>query len=702
MHYSRPMTTPASPAQIPLGVRASRYFGLLTLAFSGPLLVIAGDRPDYFTAYQCDGLDLLVLALVACLAPPLLLTLFEALTGRHAPRTHLVLLFLVLFGIDAQFLAWGLQVHGAGRIVGALVLTALWMRYARVFPATRLQAAPLYLMALLPAAHLLLLSPTAGLLMQGDPAMHSTRVNNKPPVVLLIFDAFPLSTLLGPDRRIDAGRYPNFAALAGHSTFYRNATANHPLTNHSVPTILSGKYPRQGQLPIAADHPNSLFTLLGSSYRMRVVDPYTLLVPGNLPNAKRYRRSRRNRYESVASDVRLMLPYFARESLSDKALGELVQKFAIFHRHQDVERIYEGIYDRASYLREMLADLGPEDRESLIYAHVVLPHAPWIYNETGARYRIPDEARGVKLKALSSSEVLFYWTSDQFVVRQSYQRHLLQARYCDHLLGEMIDRLKKAGVYEDALFIMTSDHGASFGTGKFPRDLILPNSPMVKQGVGKPNWHEIIPVPMFVKLPGQTEGRLEDRNVENIDLLPTIADVLGVELPWEVDGISLLSPAAVKPPRKIFHGFHFEKITLPPEIAPRFAPITERRAWFAEAPADDASWIYKLKPYGDLLGQPLPEDRVGAASARGGRHDPPATQPPGVLTGTVGAGEGPIHLALVQDGKVLSVTRSLLPEEPGPQPWLAFYPPSSQATSPKLYELRGADAATATFHPLKE
>ena len=37
-------------------------------------------------------------------------------------------------------------------------------------------------------------------------------------------------------------------------------------------------------------------------------------------------------------------------------------------------------------------------------------------------------------------------------------------------------------------------------------------------------------VPLFIKLPGQTEGRIDDRNVESVDILPTIADVLGISI----------------------------------------------------------------------------------------------------------------------------------------------------------------------------
>ena len=44
----------------------------------------------------------------------------------------------------------------------------------------------------------------------------------RPPVVIVVFDEFPADTLIGPDGRIDAARYPNFAALA------RTSASSHP------------------------------------------------------------------------------------------------------------------------------------------------------------------------------------------------------------------------------------------------------------------------------------------------------------------------------------------------------------------------------------------------------------------------------------------------------------------------------------------
>jgi hypothetical protein len=51
-------------------------------------------------------------------------------------------------------------------------------------------------------------------------------------------------------------------------------------------------------------------------------------------------------------------------------------------------------------------------------------------------------------------------------------------------------------------------------------------------------------VPAFVKAPRQDQGRVDDRNFEQVDLLPTVADLLGVRVPWRMDGLSQTGPPA--------------------------------------------------------------------------------------------------------------------------------------------------------------
>ena len=55
--------------------------------------------------------------------------------------------------------------------------------------------------------------------------------------------------------------------------------------------------------------------------------------------------------------------------------------------------------------------------------------------------------------------------------RPGRQRHLLQLAYVDSLIGDLVQELKAQGIYDDALVVLTADHGISFEPGGAdPRD----------------------------------------------------------------------------------------------------------------------------------------------------------------------------------------------------------------------------------------
>jgi hypothetical protein len=49
-------------------------------------------------------------------------------------------------------------------------------------------------------------------------------------------------------------------------------------------------------------------------------------------------------------------------------------------------------------------------------------------------------------------------------------------------------------------------------------------------------------VPTLIKAPGQTTGKVDDRNWQHVDLAPTVAQHAGMRVPWKVDGVSALGP----------------------------------------------------------------------------------------------------------------------------------------------------------------
>src|SRR6185437_5174228 len=98
----------------------------------------------------------------------------------------------------------------------------------------------------------------------------------------------------------------------------------------------------------------------------------------------------------------------------------------------------------------------------------------------------------------------------------------------DRALGLIVQRLKAKGIYDRALVIVTADHGVSY-RNRGPRRRPTPA-----------NLQDIAFVPLFVKLPHQHAGKIDDGFARTIDIVPTIARVLGVRMPWHVDGRSLV------------------------------------------------------------------------------------------------------------------------------------------------------------------
>ena len=164
----------------------------------------------------------------------------------------------------------------------------------------------------------LLVSPVSKLVIGGAADARLADVSGDAPVVVVVFNEFPVASLMLPDERLDAQRYPNIAELAGDSNWFRHTATVHPQSEAAVPGILTGRWPRPGALPIAADHPQNIFTLLGRGYRVQAAESLTRLCPPDL--CRRQTSGLGERLRSLTSDLsvvalHLLLPDDLRERL---------------------------------------------------------------------------------------------------------------------------------------------------------------------------------------------------------------------------------------------------------------------------------------------------------------------------------------------------------------------------------------------------
>jgi hypothetical protein len=529
-----------------LGRDALHLAVLSAFAIAQPLLDLLGKYPAFFAAHDMARSEVVAFGLVLVLGPLLLLLVIElvaALGGeRVRRRVHLLLIGALAALLVLQIVRRSSMPTGAVFAVSVAVAVALTAVYARAEGMrtflSYLGPAPVVFLLLF-----LLTSSTSKLVLGGSAKAWDAQSSFRPPIVVVMFDAFPGLELQTPDHRVDAVRYPNLARLAREGAWYRNASNVHENTVFSVPSILDGRFPKKGQLPVVQDHPNSLFTLLGSTYDMNVAEEATNMCPPGLCH-KTNQKSFRHRMSQLWSDTRIVYEYLALPKSYRADLPQITDRWAGFNEKESgapgrtqkrgaanvIARLRSG---RVGRWRRFLDGIRPGARPQLNFAHVFFPHEPRQYLPDGRIYQAGKEP-DPSLEGPPSYD-------NQFLTDQGLQRNLLQVGFTDRLVGELIDRLKDQGIYDQTMIVLVSDHGESYDVDPKPAPPFVPGKLGFRRAVTKENIEDIASIVMFVKYPkGHGPRGTDKRYVRDVDLLPTIAQVLGIRMPFKVDGTSLL------------------------------------------------------------------------------------------------------------------------------------------------------------------
>jgi len=572
---------------------------LWSFAVAEPLFDLLGRNGEFFAARGSTSLDVVLFAVALVLVPPALLLGLEALTPRRARAVvHLVLLAALVGLLVLQ----AIRTDGAPGWLLVAIAAAVGLLAAVIYaavPAARLVLTVLGPVPLLFVGLFLFHSDVTRLLGSTTPAATAAEAAPRAPAVLVVFDEFPLNSLLDTRGRIDAVRFPNFARLAAGSTWFARDTTIGEGTTHAVPAILTGLLPRAGQFPVYADHPQNLFTLLGGTTRLHVVDEETHLCPARLcPSSQ---GSLGGQAKTLAEDTGVV---YLHELLPPSLTGGIP---SIANGWDDFLQDASGHHDPGRLPPSFRQSLRPQPRPTLWYVHILLPHSPWAYLPSGRRYSVrPAPGWG-------SDEV---WNDNQAAVDQYWQQHLLQTGYADTVLRRIVAHLRATGLYKRALLVVTADHGVSFRAGQKRRPL----SPA--------NLQDIAYVPLFVKLPHQTRGRVALEPSRNTDILPTIAAALGVRIPWHVDGHSLLGPRPAERDVVLIKD-HGTRFVIPQSRLETLREQALRRQVALFGSDEPVSALYAVGPDRRLLGRSFeggrrvtdldPIDRSGALVQVSGR-----------------------------------------------------------------------------------
>lgn len=548
---------------------------LFSFALAQPLFSVLAPNPEYFIAHNASRTDLIIFLFLLVAAIPGAVVFVEWLLRRVDEglrrKFHLTWVFLLTSAIFNPILKLLPDFLNGLRVLTAVLLGlgAAWL-YSR-FESTRSLITLMSPAVLIFPAVFLLNSPGLDAELSSKPTRPARPVAAETPVVFVVLDELPVVSLMDESRGIDEKRFPNFAALAGEATWYRNATTVADNTTYALPAILTGRYPDPGKVPVVAHYPDNLITLLGSSYHLNVVETATELCPAQL--CQPVPESFRGRGMFLLLDTSLIYFHIV---LPDKLARRLPGVRNTWRGFGDAQSwifqrwLEELASDRVRAWHRFLDNIGPSQKRQLHFIHTLLPHNPYrylpggeVYSENSALPKAPDRK----------------WRTKEQIV-EGYYRHLLQVGFVDRLLGELISRLKQNHLYDSSLIVVLADHGISFRKGDFPRDLSETNGP------------DIMSVPLFIKKPGQKTGNIDDREASLIDVLPTIAEILGLQVPWSMDGRSLLKKAPLERHEKqVLHSVGAQWLIFPADAGAKYSSLSQKIQWFGTG-ADEQGFFY--------------------------------------------------------------------------------------------------------------
>jgi arylsulfatase A-like enzyme/Tfp pilus assembly protein PilF len=274
------------------------------------------------------------------------------------------------------------------------------------------------------------------------------------------------------------GLTPNLDALAKNGTAFTRAYSHVPLTTASHTTILTGTYPQ-------FNHVNDFGVPLAAGL------PY-------LPDILHHEGYKTAAFVGslILDPIAGLAPGFDRGfDLYDAGFRIKTAKES---RYDTIERRADDVVAHAlAWLKTRPANAPP----FFLWVHLYDPHDPYDPPEP-YKSRFADRYDG-------------------------------EIAYADSALGKLFAALKASGLYQNSLITMMADHGEAFGEhGERTHGILL--------------YDETIHVPLLMKLPGAMrvqgkQGAKSNARVGLVDVTPTILDVLGIPIPKEMQGQSLLA-----------------------------------------------------------------------------------------------------------------------------------------------------------------
>ncbi|MGH2368835.1 MAG: sulfatase family protein, partial [Chloroflexota bacterium] len=370
----------------------------------------------------------------------------------------------------------------------------------------------------------------------GQRADWESPLGERPNVVLITIDTLRADHLgaCGEAR----GLTPHLDRLAERGTLFCQTYVHQPHTNPSLSSLFTGQFPathgvRAHMTDRLPETVPTLATLLGDAgYATAGIAPWTSLKPAF---------SGLHRGFETYLAAAIGEPAFLEHPLLQGAAG-------VYRRIKDQlwlgrmisplgsaeDALEERLDGRGDVSTEQaLAWLATNQREPfLLWVHYFDPHYPWTPPPPYDTKYDPDYLGSSEDVYDGSWRTFYAYATGEWAPQPRDVEHLQalyagEVSYADEQIGRLLATLEQTGLDATTLVVVTADHGESFGE----HDQWLHGDSLYE--------HELR-VPLLVAGPGVPPGRQMDGLARQVDVLPTILDLLRLPPAGPIDGRSLV------------------------------------------------------------------------------------------------------------------------------------------------------------------
>lgn len=312
---------------------------------------------------------------------------------------------------------------------------------------------------------------------------------------------------------------PHLDALAAQAVRFENAYCTNPVCLPSRFSLLTGLYP--GDIGVWKNEnkpvPESV-QRCGLGHLLKQAG-YTVVYGGkeHIPDVNTAALG----YDYICEDERLVLAETCAEYIADYDWEKPLFMTASFVNPHDICLMAMQDFEpvdinkeppvwQEAYLQAAKAQQLPEGMPEEEFFATICPPLPDNYEPA------PDEPEGI---AILQQERVFkkmaraQYTDEQWRIHRWAYSVLTQQ--VDGQIGQVLEALRKSGQWDNTLILFTSDHGDMDASHKMEHKENL--------------YQEACHIPLILKAPGQTKGRVVPHLVSNgLDLYPTVLDYCGI------------------------------------------------------------------------------------------------------------------------------------------------------------------------------